>query len=211
MLKQRESAAMQIDERVSPVPTLQQLRTLHPGALQHLQQSPDGQLYAHQHQALPQAVYHHAQQYALSGPPQPPPHALQYQHHGLPGSPVQFTAFPATYQHAPSPQFSIASGPVQQLTSPTHPPQQLPLPPPPPTRAAQQQLSAQAFQPQQLQHQSHGDALIGIPAPEPEDAPPSGHGTHFQGLKLIAEPPDLEAWRQKLFDVDDTITLNEDE
>jgi hypothetical protein len=89
---------MQLDEQVSPVPTLQQLRTLHPGALQHLQQSPDGQLYAHPHQALNQAVYHHPQQYALSGPPQPPPHALQYQHHGLPGSPVQFTAYPTTYQ-----------------------------------------------------------------------------------------------------------------
>jgi glutathione S-transferase len=201
---------MQIDERVSPVPTLQQLRTLHPGALQHLQQSPDGSLYAHPHQALPQAVYHHPQQYALSGPPQPPPHALQYQHHGLPGSPVQFTAYPATYQHDPSPQFSIASGSVQQLASPQRPPQQLPLPPPPATHTAPQQLNAQAFQPQQLQQQSHGDASIVVP-PEPDDAPPSAHGTHFQGLKLIAEPPDLEAWRQKLFDVDETITLNEDE
>jgi glutathione S-transferase len=38
----------------------------------------------------------------------------------------------------------------------------------------------------------------------------SKHG-QFEGLKLIANPPDLEAWRQKLFDVDDYITLNEEE
>jgi hypothetical protein len=42
-------------------------------------------------------------------------------------------------------------------------------------------------------------------------APSSTHSSHFQGLKLIAEPPDLDAWRQKLFDVDDTITLTEEE
>jgi hypothetical protein len=42
-------------------------------------------------------------------------------------------------------------------------------------------------------------------------APSSNHSSHFQGLKLIAEPPDLDAWRQKLFDVDDTITLTEEE
>jgi glutathione S-transferase len=202
---------MQIDERVSPVPTLQQLRTLHPGALQHLQQSPDGSLYSHHHQTLPQTVYHHPQQYALSGPPQPPPHTLQYQHHGLPGSPVQFAAYPAPYQHASSPQFSIANAPVQQLASPSRPTQQLPLPPPPPTRTAPQQLTAQAFQLQQLQRQSHGDISGPALAPEADDGPPLAQGNHFQGLRLIAEPPDLEAWRQKLFDVDETITLNEDE
>ena len=34
---------------------------------------------------------------------------------------------------------------------------------------------------------------------------------HFKNLKMIPNPPNLEEWRQRLFDVDDTITLTEDE
>jgi len=34
---------------------------------------------------------------------------------------------------------------------------------------------------------------------------------HFDNMKMVAEPPDLAAWRQRLFDVDETITLTEDE
>ena len=45
---------------------------------------------------------------------------------------------------------------------------------------------------------------------EVEDTPVSNHG-QFVGLKLIPNPPDLEAWREKLFHVDDTITLTEEE
>lgn len=29
--------------------------------------------------------------------------------------------------------------------------------------------------------------------------------------KLVENPPDLEKWRQRLFDVDETITLSEEE
>jgi glutathione S-transferase len=207
---------MQVDERLSPVPALQQLRTLHPGALQHLQQSTDGSLYPHHHhQAVPQlhsnnAVY---QQYALSGPPQPPPHALHYQHHGLPGSPEQFTAYPATYQHASNPQFAIANGPVAPLP-PQQQRQQQPLPlPPPPAPTKPQPLVVSSFQPQIQRHgHSDGPGQTPVPAPFPDvdESPLSKHG-QFEGLKLIANPPDLEAWRQKLFDVDDYITLNEEE
>jgi glutathione S-transferase len=203
---------MQIDERLSPVPALQQLRTLHPGSLQHLQQSSDGSLYPHHHQAVPQlhannAVY---QQYALSAPPQPPPHALHYQHHGLSGSPSQFTAFPATFQHPSSPQFAIASGPV----APPHPSRQRHQQPvPPPARPKPQQLTVQPFQPQ-IHQQLHGDIQGQTQAPGPaveaDEAPSSKHG-QFEGLRLVANPPDLEAWRQKLFAVDDYITLNEEE
>ncbi|KAF1911763.1 hypothetical protein BDU57DRAFT_460588 [Ampelomyces quisqualis] len=124
---------MQLDNRPSPVPALQQLQTLHPGALQHLQQSPDVSLYA---PTLPHAAYQqpHPQQYALSGHAHQQRHAVQYQH------------------------------------------------------------------PQQPAH------LV------PEHVTPSSnHSSHFPGLRLIAEPPDLDAWRQKLFHVDDTITLTEDE
>jgi glutathione S-transferase len=71
-------------------------------------------------------------------------------------------------------------------------------------------VPVQTFQPQVQQH-AHAEALVQAPAAVAEDATPPNHGSHFQGLKLIAEPPDLEAWRQKLFDVDETITLNEEE
>lgn len=88
--------------------------------------------------------------------------------------------------------------------------QQLPLPPPPPIRiATQQQPVVQQFQPQ-IQQQAQTENRTETPAPEGDDAPSSSHA-QFQDLKLVAEPPDLEAWRQKLFDVDKTITLNEDE
>ena len=34
---------------------------------------------------------------------------------------------------------------------------------------------------------------------------------HFSNMKMVPNPPDLEAWRQRLFNVDDTITLSEEE
>jgi glutathione S-transferase len=184
-------------EQSPPVPTLHRL---HPASLQHLQHAPDGSLYP---QPLPQlhpsaVIYQQQQQYALSGPPQPPPHALQY----LPGSPVQYTSFPVSYQHASSPRFAVTpplpvSGgiPVQHYPPPPRPPQQHSIPPPPPPPVP----SAPQHAPQAHREPEGRDG---------DDAPSSGQ---FQGLKLVAEPPDLEAWRQKLFDVDDTMTLNEDE
>jgi hypothetical protein len=30
-------------------------------------------------------------------------------------------------------------------------------------------------------------------------------------MKLVPDPPDLEYWREKLFNVDETITLTEDQ
>jgi hypothetical protein len=35
--------------------------------------------------------------------------------------------------------------------------------------------------------------------------------SHFGNLKSIPNPPDLQAWRERLFNVDKTITLSEDE
>ncbi|KAL8736194.1 MAG: hypothetical protein Q9166_000349 [cf. Caloplaca sp. 2 TL-2023] len=34
---------------------------------------------------------------------------------------------------------------------------------------------------------------------------------HFSNMKTVPNPPELEAWRKKLFDVDDTITLTEEQ
>ena len=36
-------------------------------------------------------------------------------------------------------------------------------------------------------------------------------GGHFSGMKLIQDPPDLEQWRERLFNVEDTILLTEEE
>lgn len=145
LLKQRDNSDAIMQQASSPV--LQQLRSLHPGALQSLHQSPDGTLYP---QTVPELqnlhtndVYHHHQQYALNGPPppQPPAHAIHFEQHGVPTS-AQFPPFPASYQHATSPRFALtnplpAPGPAQQqyhTSQPLPPPrpiQQLPLPLPP--------------------------------------------------------------------------------
>jgi hypothetical protein len=34
---------------------------------------------------------------------------------------------------------------------------------------------------------------------------------HFRGMKLIPNPPDLEAWRERLFNIDEMITLTEEQ
>lgn len=36
-------------------------------------------------------------------------------------------------------------------------------------------------------------------------------GGHFSNLKMIPDPPDLDAWREKLFNVDNVIELTEEE
>lgn len=41
--------------------------------------------------------------------------------------------------------------------------------------------------------------------------PPPKQGGHFPGMRQVPNPPHLEAWRQKLFDVDEPITLTEAE
>ncbi len=65
------------------------------------------------------------------------------------------------------------------------------------------------------QHLSH-DGQLGRPQHE-FDLPPvsaTDGGTtagHFSDMKVVPNPPRLDEWRQKLFDVDDTIALTEDE
>jgi len=47
-------------------------------------------------------------------------------------------------------------------------------------------------------------------AQDADDTPVASQG-QFEGLKLIANPPNLDEWRDKLFHVNDTITLTEDQ
>ena len=46
--------------------------------------------------------------------------------------------------------------------------------------------------------------------PDQEDTIFKSDG-QFEGLKIIPHPPDLQAWRGRLFNVDDTIVLTEDQ
>lgn len=100
----------------------QQLRSLHPGALQTLHQSADGTLYPHNHAGvLPELQTLHTtdvyqQQYALSGPPPPLPppppppplsHTLpvHFEQNGLSSSGPYPSFQAAGYQHPESPRF----------------------------------------------------------------------------------------------------------
>lgn len=35
--------------------------------------------------------------------------------------------------------------------------------------------------------------------------------SHFGNLKIVPDPPDLQAWRERMFNVDEPIELTEDE
>ena len=63
-------------------------------------------------------------------------------------------------------------------------------------------------QPSHVSHLSQDNEFVQIP--DQEDTIFKSDG-QFEGLKIIPHPPDLQAWREKLFDVDDTIVLTEDQ
>jgi hypothetical protein len=71
------------------------------------------------------------------------------------------------------------------------------------------QIQQQPIQPspQQQQPQQYSSPLESGPS---DDNTLANHG-QFRGLKLIPNPPHLDEWRQRLFDVDETITLTEEQ
>jgi glutathione S-transferase len=84
------------------------------------------------------------------------------------------------------------------LASEQHYNTQQPLNPYTPVRALQQQASSPGgYQGGSSDHNPHGGNEEG--------------GRHFSGMKLVENPPDLDHWRERLFNVDETITLTEDE
>ncbi|KAH9870660.1 hypothetical protein IAQ61_006138 [Plenodomus lingam] len=220
------------DGTLYPQQTVPELQDLHAHNVYHAQQQ---QQHQHQQQQQQQHHHHHQQQpYALNGPPPPPPpptahqlpvHHHQYEQHGLPSS-ASFPPYPATatYQHATSPRLFVnAPPPPPPLQGPAqqhyHSPQlSTPLPPQtqlPPQRPIQQ-LSLPAplpilTLPQSHPHVQHAQPVLQQPqAPDGDESPFTNHG-QFQGLKLIPNPPDLDLWRERLFNVDDMITLTEEE
>ncbi|KAF2686561.1 hypothetical protein K458DRAFT_476418 [Lentithecium fluviatile CBS 122367] len=146
----------------------------------------------------------------------PSPHALHFQGHagGLQQVGVQagFPPFPDGGGYARA--FDLSAPPPQQQQQ-----QQQQIQGPPPTQArAQIQQSPIQRVPQQIQELEGRNEFLQNPPPaqgqvqvqEVEETPVTNHG-QFEGLRLIPNPPDLGSWREKLFHVDDTITLTEDE
>jgi glutathione S-transferase len=194
-LRLQQPALQEIHTTVSPDGTLQYQQSLAPGlqSLDAISPDPNDGIFQRYLGAAPQA---HA------------PHALHapnpFEQHGAglePHSQSQFHALPPNgFQHPATTRFNLLAAPQ---------PQQIQAPPPPRPQPPQQQLQQvplpQPQVPQRIQQlEPQG------PTVQDDDAPVTNHG-QFEGLKLIPNPPDLEAWRDKLFHVDDTITLTEEE
>lgn len=134
----------------------------------------------------------------------PGQHALHFQGHGLQQGQSPFPPFPggAGYGRA----FELSAPPQQHAS----------VPGPPPQARAQVQASPISRPPPQIPDLEPRNDFVQSQAPvqiqtqDTEGTPVSNHG-QFEGLRLIPNPPDLESWREKLFHVDDTITLTEDE
>lgn len=63
----------------------------------------------------------------------------------------------------------------------------------------------------QLHHEAFGRLQNDIEMPPAAEAPGERTGGHFSNLKMIPDPPDLDAWRERLFNVNDVVELTEDE
>ncbi|KAI9686023.1 MAG: hypothetical protein M1822_004006 [Bathelium mastoideum] len=72
--------------------------------------------------------------------------------------------------------------------------------------------SARPLPSQSIHDFPDGDPFNGLNSdPVIPDDPPEKNDSHLEGLKLIANPPDLQAWREKLFHIKEPITLSEEE
>ncbi|KAF9740539.1 hypothetical protein PMIN06_001615 [Paraphaeosphaeria minitans] len=133
------------------------------------------------------------------------PHALHF--HGLPQNPQPpFEGFAGGYA-----RFDMNT-PNPPQPAPQH---HIQAPPPPPRVQAAAHIRRPLPQLQELEHRSsfvhtREQPVLQEPAADVDVAPVQNHG-QIEGLRLIANPPDLDAWREKLFHVDDTITLTEEE
>jgi hypothetical protein len=191
---------------------------LHPLRLQDLHTSADGTLHHAQLQSLPPDVQDHSlgstqlasippdhnhaiyQRYLDAASPAQH-HQLQPQHSfahnaGLSHAHAGFQNVPPTgysYPHFVE-RYGLIQEPPQRIQAPSTLPEPIHHPPP------------------QLPHHAHrsGRPIEYVQTYEADDTPVTNHG-QFEGLKLIANPPNLAEWRAKLFNVDDTITLTEDE
>ncbi|KAF3043259.1 hypothetical protein E8E12_010063 [Didymella heteroderae] len=219
-----------------PSDQLHRQATVQPRSLTQLQQGPDGTFYDAQglplHPDLQQSLHanelfhqQQQQQYAqLSAPPQQPslpqqfaplpPHALHYEQQFAPQQQyapqsyqqIQQVHHPQHHAHVTSPPFGLTPGPAHQIHTPhAHTPiHTTPRIAQRPLQTAQQTPIQQS--PQQQQYSSPLESVAG-----PSDETTLANHGQFKGLKLIPNPPNLEEWRQRLFDVDEIITLTEEQ
>ncbi|EFW21395.1 glutathione transferase [Coccidioides posadasii str. Silveira] len=114
----------------------------------------------------------------------------------------------------PSPNYGLPAHPefIQPRSNHGHP---MSLPPCPPSGAPQIQHNLPSQTPSQQQQPTLQNLICHFPSPiQSSPAAPglSNDGTsHFKNMKLIPEPPDLQRWRERLFNVEGTIVLSEEE
>ena len=192
-----------------------------------VQQASDGILYHAQGLSLHQqdlqslrakdAALYQQQQGQPYAPQQPsleqlraqlPPHTLNYERPNL--SPQAFPSH--TYQqiqqvehthphtHVTGSSFALAHTPLPGPTHHVH--ASIHTTP----RIARRPLQIQQQPVQQPPHQ-YSLPLLGSSSNDLS----FGNHSQFKGLKLIPNPPHLDEWRQQLFDVDETITLTEEQ
>jgi len=77
-----------------------------------------------------------------------------------------------------------------------------------PTPQAQQIPQHSYLQHDALERIQQENGLLQLPGSLNGEEKKDGH---FANMKAIPNPPNLQAWRERLFDVDETITLTEDE
>jgi hypothetical protein len=137
---------------------------------------------------------------------------------------------PSTFHPYGINEVQHVNGQVQAFATPPPPP---PPPLPPPTQQRQSlqtpiRYTGGSFvvgppdlhpppQQQQEQHQHHHQHQQQQQRPSvafqvnQDDPPAKEIGGHFGGMKAILHPPDLQGWREKLFNVNEMITLTEGE
>jgi glutathione S-transferase len=139
---------------------------------------------------IPQQRQLHAQVAPTFAPHPSQSHHARVAHHPPPPHLIQHQQHP---QHPPVQQQQQQS---QQYNLPIHhhvlPIQQQSIAPTPVQHGDNQLQSDVKTQPEQQQYEHKPDA-------------------HLEGLKLVPDPPELDTWRQRLFDVDDMIVVSEEE
>lgn len=187
-----------------------------------LQQLPVAFHHPFQQQQLQQFQHHqHLHQQRRSQQRQQPQPAAPPRSHALhvPNIPPSFHGLPATSQTSFYPQVTAVT-PVQSSSAFTTVSPNLQLQP------ALNQAQSVAFQhtygiatpqPSFTGSVPSSDPQLGLRTgsgsiPQPGNSgPPALSSSNFEGLKLVSNPPDLQQWREKLFNVDELIVLTENE
>jgi glutathione S-transferase len=124
--------------------------------------------------------------------------------HTTPALPVADDGQAHAFNHHAQPQGSDAFKHLHTSPSPSHPQ------PPPSAHGSFGILATASFPPPaHLLAQLPPDSDIFNQGAHPSSSDQKTHGQLVS--KIVVDPPDLQAWRQKLFDVDDTIVLTNEQ